>query len=184
MEKIQEKEILKYNCSSCYKKLLFTSIFIIVLASIIASIAIIFMYSSEARSQLEFDKPTSAGNCRIVNTKYAYDNNFNFEMHYFIKVDSEDSNKYIKGIHLYAVDQDKKIYDISNNSKTIASSYEEYINKRNIIYDELLVSGQFNQENFKTNIHEYFNITALSSLIALPIYYYTYKFMNKCQESK
>lgn len=23
-------------------------------------------------------------------------------MHYFIKVDSEDSNKYIKGIHLYA----------------------------------------------------------------------------------
>ena len=179
MEKFQEKEILKYKCSSCYKKLLFTSIFIIVLASIIASIAIIIMFSSEARSQLEFNKPTSAGNCRIVNTKYEYDNNFSIEMHYFIKVDTENRNKYIKGIHLYAIDQDKKIYDISNNTKTIGSSYEEYINKRNIIYDELLVSGQFNEENFNTNIHEYLNITALTSLIALPIYYYTYKFMNK-----
>ena len=51
MEKFQEKEILKYNCSSCYKKLLFKSIFIIIVASFIASIAIIFMYSSEARMQ-------------------------------------------------------------------------------------------------------------------------------------
>lgn len=179
MENYQEADMLKNKNSSCYKKLLYTSISIIAISIIIALILVIFIFSSEAIRQEAFSPEDSAGNCRIVNTKYAYDNNYSFEMHYFIKVDPENRNKYIKGIHLYAIDQDKKIYDISNNTKTIGSSYEEYINKRNIIYDELLVSGQFNEENFNTNIHEYLNITALTSLIALPIYYYTYKFMNK-----
>ena len=62
MEDFQEKEILKYKCRSCYKKLLFTSILIIVIASFIASIVIVIIFSSEAIRQIELNKPTSAGN--------------------------------------------------------------------------------------------------------------------------
>ena len=180
MENYQEADMLKNKNSSCYKKLLYTSISIIAISIIIALILVIFIFSSEAIRQEAFSPEDSAGNCRIVNTKYAYDNNLSFEVHEFIqKVEPTKENgfkKYIKEVHLYAVDENKKIYDVSNNSETIGSSYEEYINKRNIINDELFVSGQFNKKNFETNIHEYFNITALSTLIALRIYYYTYKF--------
>lgn len=43
-----------------------------------------FMFGSEAKNQIEFNKDKSAGDCRILNTAFAYDKNYKFEIHSFI----------------------------------------------------------------------------------------------------
>jgi hypothetical protein len=140
-----------------------------------------FMFGSEAKNQTEFDKKKSAGNCRILNTAFAYDNNYKFEIHSFIqKVTPTKENgfkEFKKLIHLYAVDENNRIYDVSNGENIQNMSYEDYFKLGNYVYDELLVSGEMNKNHFYINF-EFDNIIespALGSFFALSIYYFTYK---------
>ncbi|MFW0702095.1 hypothetical protein ACN09M_03630 [Aliarcobacter butzleri] len=160
------------------KKVLFIIIFCIFIIIIYTKVWKPFHY--EAKNQLEFNHNISAGDCRFKNTAYAYDNNIGFEVHrikYIIKPSKENNFKEeIKTIeHIYAVDNDKKIFDISNGKKILGVTYKKYMNGNNIISDELLLSGKINKNQFYFTINNYFDTLTLSSLIVLPIYFITYK---------
>lgn len=134
----------------------------------------------EAKYQLEFNHNISEGDCRFKNTAYAYDNNIGFEVHrvkYIVKSSKENNFKEeTKTVeHIYAVDNDKKIFDISNGERILGVTYEEYMRGKNIISDELLLSGKINKNEFYFTINNYFDKLTLSSLIVLPIYFITYE---------
>jgi hypothetical protein len=140
-----------------------------------------FTFGSEAKNQIEFDKKKSAGNCRILNTAFAYDNNYKFEMHSFIqKVTPTKENgfkEFRKLIHLYAVDENNRIYDVSNGVNIQNMSYDDFFKMNNYVFDELLLSGEINKKHFYINF-ELENIiekTAIGASILLPIYYSNYK---------
>lgn len=158
----------------------------IFILGIIGTVVVYLLYSKvwypfyfEAKYQQEFNKEQSAGDCRILNSKYAYENNMGIEVHSLIlKVTPNNENgfkEYIKVYHVYAVDKNNKIYDVSNNSKELGLSYDEYIKVKNIVYDEKLLSAKLNKNDFSFHIEKFCVQETIASLIALPIYYITYK---------
>lgn len=79
---------------------------------------IIFLYWHEAYFQKEIYKSKSKGDCRIVNTKIAYENNYILVTDKLIK-----NNQHL--YHTYAIDEYNRIHDNSNGkSETVA--YEEF----------------------------------------------------------
>lgn len=73
------------------------------------------------------------------------------------------------------VDENKRIYDVSNGSNIEGITYEEFLKKENVISDELLISGKMSKDNYNYDMHTYTNIMAITGMIALEIYYDTYK---------
>lgn len=152
-----------------------------ILLSIITIVVIIYMFGFEAKNQKEFLKDKSAGNCRILNTAFAYDNNYRFEMHSFIEeitpTKENGFKQYKKLIHLYAVDENKKIYDVSNGVNIQNISYDDFFKMNNYVYDKLLLSGEINKKHFYIHyeLKNIFEETVIGASIALPIYYFTYK---------
>lgn len=156
-------------------------IFVIIIFILIAISIIILMFSYEAKNQIEFSKNESAGNCRILNTAFAYDNNYKFEMHSFTIKDTPTKEngfkEFKKIIHIYAVDENNRIYDVSNGANIQNITYDEYYKMNNYVYDELLLSGEINKNHFHINyeLENKFEKTVIGASIALPIYYLTYK---------
>lgn len=142
---------------------------------------IIYPFIYEAKNQKEFDEDKSAGNCRIVNTALAYDKNYKFEMHSFTIKDTPTKEngfkEFKKLIHVYAVDENNRIFDESNGKKIQNMSYDDFYKMNNYIYDELLLSGEINKNHFRIHydLKNIFNKNVISASMALPIYYITYK---------
>ena len=141
----------------------------------------IYSYIYEAKNQIEYDKKKSAGNCRILNTALAYDNNYKFEMHSFTIKDTPTKEngfkEFKKLIHVYAVDENNRIYDVSNGVNIQNMSYDDFFKMNNYVFDELLLSGEINKNHFQIN-YESENLTKIElygALIGLYTYYLTYK---------
>lgn len=156
------------------------NIIISILIGLLLAISIIFyIFHYEAKYQLPFSEDNSKGECRYKNTAYAYDNNLGFEGHRItFKSKPSEKNNFKESIetviHVYAVDKDKKIYDVSNGTRILGVSYDEYM-KGNIISDELLFSGKLNKNEYDFTIVKFWSKDSLSSFLALKVYYCTYK---------
>lgn len=154
---------------------------IIIISLVISFVILFFTFGTEAKNQKEFDEYKSAGDCRILNSAFAYDKNYKFEIHSFIQkttpTKENDFQQFKKLYHLYAVDENDRIYDVSNGNNYQNMSYEDFFKLNNYIYDELLVSGEINKNHFNLKV-EWDNIIelpALASIIMLPVYYSNYK---------
>lgn len=127
---------------------------------------IIFLYWHEAYFQKEIYKSKSKGDCRIVNTKIAYENNYILVTDKLIK-----NNQHL--YHTYAIDEYNRIHDNSNGkSETVA--YEEFQKRQD--FNDRIFSAKF-EKGVLTNIqiYDYYNINAYFSYLNTKVHYYTYK---------
>lgn len=140
----------------------------------IISIIVIFtiMIIYESVSQKESIKLLSKGDCRIVNINYAYKNNLNFEVHE-VKILDNETKKVKLVTHVFAIDDNKNVYDVSNNKEIINMPYNQYM--KNVIEDNFLINGSFKNKK----IEEITQLNKDTQSYVMGYYIYTSYFVNK-----
>lgn len=137
----------------------------------IAILTLLFIFY-EAKTQKESILSFN-GNCRIVNTKLAYKKGYKLETH-FIKFINED-DKIESGYHIFAIDNDNKVHDISNNKK-VNIEYDEYM--KNFKENKKLVSFVFGEKGLDFKISNSNDFQTYASILTTYIHYLTHKYIS------
>lgn len=170
MEKESFREFIK---KITFKKTICTIGVTWLLFCLACLVFVVFAYSYEALTQKEFWKGKSKGDCRIVNTKTAYNNSYKLITDKLIK---NVDGKYRSSYHTYALDDNFKVYDYSND-KTVILDYNEFQNKYD--FNDTIFAAKF-ENGVLTNIviYDFFNINAYFSYLNTYVHYYTYKLFS------
>lgn len=129
-------------------------------------IAISSAYAYEAYFQKQLWEAESKGDCRIINTKIAYDNNYFLVTDKLIK-NGKDS------YHIYAVDDNNLVHDNSNLKSEIVN-YDEF--KKRVNFNDTILLAKFDNGILThIKIYDYYNINAYYSYLNTIIHYYIYK---------
>ena len=152
--------------------LLIIVLFVVLFASLLLSL---YVYEAVSQKENFFSK---SGNCRIVNTKLAYNNNYNLELHSIKFIDSNHNqekgyHKIEDGYHVFAVDNKNKVHDISNKNNFLDKDYNSYL--KNFLENKKLITFYLNGNGLRFKIEDYSNKETYISILNTYIHYFVYK---------
>lgn len=149
---------------------LIVTVFVVTMCSFIF---ITTVYAIEAKTQKEFFV-MSAGDCRIVNTKLAYDNDYRIQTYSLTKKSTGEIR-----FHVIAIDKNNIVKDVSNLDRDVKNdngkTMEQFLSEEGV-EKTLLYSAEYkNKKLINKKINTYSSIQSYIAAYYVPLSTFVYK---------